>query len=87
MTDPRASPESCRLPRETHPWLDENGAGVADWLGEEYANLPHISLESQQLNVGAKDFIVIPEVFSNVMEQCKNFPSKRILRNGMILMI
>jgi hypothetical protein len=58
---------------------NENGAGVADWLGEEYANLPHISLESQQLNVGAKDFIVIPEVFSNVMEQCKNFPSKRIV--------
>jgi len=31
---------------------DEEGMGIADWLGEEYAELPHISIESQQLQVG-----------------------------------
>ena len=53
--------------------------GVQEWLGEEYAALPHISIESQQLNVGPQDFIIIPEVFSNLMEQTANFPAKRIV--------
>ncbi len=57
---------------------NEIGAGIVDWLGEEYGNLPHISIEAQKLNVGPQDFIIIPEVFSNIMEQCAKFPCKRI---------
>lgn len=52
---------------------------VSSWLGEEYSNLPHVSIESQELNIGPHDFVIIPEVFSNVMEQTKAFPSKRIV--------
>jgi hypothetical protein len=58
---------------------DENGFGISDWLGEEYANLPHVSIEGQQLNVSGKDFIVIPEIFANIMDQVKGFPSKKIV--------
>lgn len=58
---------------------DENGFGIADWLGEEYAALPHISIEGQQLNVGPADFIIIPEIFSNIMDQVKGFPCKKIV--------
>jgi hypothetical protein len=58
---------------------NQEGMGLADWLGEEYAQLPHVSIESQQLNVGAQDFIVIPEIFANVMDQIKQFPCKRIV--------
>lgn len=58
---------------------DENGMGISDWLGEEYAKLPHISIESQQLNITPADFIVIPEIFSNIMEQVKTFPCKKIV--------
>lgn len=53
--------------------------GVQEWLGEEYAKLPHIAIDSGALNVGPQDFIIIPEVFSNLMEQTANFPSKRIV--------
>lgn len=53
--------------------------GVGGWLGEEYTKLPHVSIENQTLNVGPHDFVIIPEVFSNVMDQTKNFPSKRIV--------
>lgn len=52
--------------------------GVADWLGEEYMELPHLSIESKQLNVGPQDFIVIPEVFSTVMKQVKDLPAKKV---------
>lgn len=53
--------------------------GVGGWLGEEYMKLPHVSIENQTLNVGPHDFIIIPEVFANVMDQTKKFPSKRIV--------
>ena len=58
---------------------DENGVGINEWLGEEYSSLPHISIESQQLNVSPADFIVIPEIFANVMEQVKAFPCKKVV--------
>ena len=31
--------------------------GVAEWLGEEYMELPHISIEKQQLNLTAKSML------------------------------
>lgn len=58
---------------------DENGQGIAEWLGEEYANLPHKSIESQELNINPADFIVIPEIFSNIMDQVKGFPCKKLV--------
>ncbi len=58
---------------------DENGQGLADWLGQEYADLPHISIEGQELNIGPADFIVIPEIFSSIMDQVKGFPCKKIV--------
>lgn len=53
--------------------------GIADWLGEEYAELPHVSIESQQLNVTPADILIIPEVFSNIMDQVKGFPCKKVV--------
>lgn len=53
--------------------------GVGDWLGEEYMQIPHVSVESQNLKVGAQDFLIIPEIFANIMDQTKQFPCKRII--------
>lgn len=58
---------------------DENGMGVEGWMGKEYADLPHLSIESQQLNVGPSDFIIIPEIFANIMDQVKGFPCKKVV--------
>ena len=58
---------------------DAEGMGIADWLGEEYAELPHISIESQKLQVGPSDFVIIPEAFSTIMKQTSNFPCKRVV--------
>jgi hypothetical protein len=58
---------------------DEEGMGIAEWLGEEYANLPHVSIESQKLQVGVSDFVVIPEAFAGIIKQTANFPCKRIV--------
>ena len=58
---------------------DEEGMGIAEWLGEEYANLPHVSIESQKLQVGPADFVIIPEAFASIIKQTANFPCKRIV--------
>lgn len=58
---------------------NEDGPGIGDWLGEEYASLPHVSIEGQQLNISPADFIIIPEIFSNIMDQVKGFPCKKIV--------
>ena len=58
---------------------DEAGMGVADWLGEEYAALPHVSIEGQNLNITPVDFIIIPEVFSTIMDQVKGFPCRKVV--------
>jgi hypothetical protein len=58
---------------------NEEGQGIAEWLGEEYAELPHVSIEGQQLNVGPADFIIIPEIFSNIMDQVKDFPCRKVV--------
>ena len=58
---------------------DENGIGLAEWLGDEYAELPHISIESQKLQVGPQDFVIIPEAFASVMKQTKDFHCIRVV--------
>ena len=59
--------------------------GVGNWLGEEFAELPHINIRKEEWKVGPADFLFIPEVFSSFMyETYKNhIPCKRyvILQN------
>jgi hypothetical protein len=58
---------------------DQEGMGLADWLGIEYAELPHYSIESKKLPIGPADFVIIPEIFTGLMKETANFPSKRIV--------
>lgn len=59
--------------------------GVGKWLGEEYAELPHMNIQKEKWEVGPADFLFIPEVFSSFMYHTfKNkIPCKRyvILEN------
>lgn len=76
--------EHARLLREMgydaqilHEKNDYTPMGSA--LGEIYTEIPHVSIESQQLKVNTQDFIIIPEIFANVMEQTAKLPSKKIV--------
>ena len=53
--------------------------GVGEWLGEEYANLPHANVEKENVEITASDFLFIPEIFANVMMQTKKLPCKRVI--------
>lgn len=58
---------------------DELGQGIKEWLGEEYSDLSHVSIDKQNLNISPADIIVIPEIFSNIMDQVKEFPCKKVV--------
>jgi len=53
--------------------------GVRDWMGDEFADIPHGSIGSETIKVSTSDFLIIPELFANVMNQTKKLPCKRII--------
>ena len=58
---------------------EEEFVGVSDWLGEEYANLPHMNVNKENVEISPCDFIFIPDIFANVMLQTKDLPCKRVV--------
>jgi hypothetical protein len=53
--------------------------GVSTWLDEKYMNIPHQTIEGENLAISPEDFIVIPELYGHVMEQLKNFSCGKIV--------
>lgn len=53
--------------------------GVGEWMGEEYANLPHKNVEQENVEINASDFLFIPELLSNVIVKTKKLPCKRVM--------
>ena len=57
--------------------------GVSNWLGEEYMELEHMSIhpesKSERPTIKPQDFIIIPEIFSNVMEKLARVNCKKIV--------
>lgn len=48
------------------------------WIEQELLDHEHVSMSKNKLTVGPEDIMIIPEVFSNIMEQTKNLPCLRI---------
>jgi len=57
---------------------NDNNIKIPDWIEKELTNHKHMSLSSSKLQIGPEDVMIIPDVFSNVMEQTKNLPCLRI---------
>jgi len=51
---------------------------IPDWIEKDLTDFEHVSMDNAKLNVGPEDVLVIPEIFTNVMEQTKNLPCIRI---------
>ena len=58
---------------------EQQFVGVAGWLGEKYATIPHKNVEKENVEINHADFLFIPEIYANVMSQTKNLPCKRIV--------
>lgn len=51
---------------------------IPNWIDFELTEHNLISMSNPKIKVGPEDVMIIPEVFSNIMEQTKNFPCLRI---------
>jgi hypothetical protein len=54
-------------------------SGVVSWLDYEYSEIPHKSIEGENLEITPDDFIIVPEIFGYVMEQIKSLPCAKIV--------
>jgi hypothetical protein len=72
--------ELKKLDLENQP-IDDNRVfvGVTESLGEKYAALEHANIQNEELEVSPSDFLIIPEVYSSVMNQTKKLSCKRIV--------
>jgi hypothetical protein len=72
--------ELKKLNLENQP-IDDNRVfvGVTESLGEKYAALEHANIQNEELEVSPSDFLIIPEVYSSVMNQTKKLSCKRIV--------
>jgi len=51
---------------------------VPNWIEKELTDFQHTAMADPKLMVSPEDVMVIPEVFTNVMEQTKNLPCVRV---------
>lgn len=59
-------------------YSEEDFVGVEEWLGKEYAELPHHNVEKSSIDITPSDILFIPEVYSNVMTATKKLPCQRV---------
>jgi hypothetical protein len=53
-----------------NPMDDNVFCGVGDWLGQEYADLPHLNIAKKNAwSTSPSDFLFIPEAFASLMSQ------------------
>ena len=57
---------------------EDEFVGVGEWLGEEYASIPHYNIAKEEVDITPSDVVFIPELFTNVMNQTKKLPCKRV---------
>jgi hypothetical protein len=63
---------------DTYVLVETKDYIIPDWIEEELTQHKHMSMADPALTVGSEDIMIIPEVYSNVMEQTKNLPCLRI---------
>jgi hypothetical protein len=57
----------------------EDYQSVESWLGKEFSEIPHSSIESKDVKVEISDLVIVPEVFGHVLDQIKTMPCERMV--------
>ena len=59
---------------------DENEfVGVGQWADKKYAELKHSKVKDRSNTVSPSDFLIIPEIYTDIMFQTKDLPCKRVI--------
>jgi hypothetical protein len=58
---------------------DKNYSGVNTWLGDRYKDVPVVTIKEDQVQMRLEDILVVPEYYSNVLEQLANVKCTKIM--------
>ena len=58
---------------------DKTYSGVSNWLGEEYNDLKVVTIKEDKINIQIDDVIVVPEYYSNVLQQLSNVRCTKVM--------
>jgi len=59
--------------------LESEKSQVPDFIEPELTKFPHVAMDTVKLTVSPEDLLIIPEIFTNVMERTKNLPCMRVV--------
>jgi glycosyltransferase involved in cell wall biosynthesis len=58
---------------------DKTYKGVTGWLGDKYKDLPTLSIKDDKVEIKIDDIIVVPEYYSNILEQLSNVRCVKVM--------
>jgi hypothetical protein len=58
---------------------DKTYTGVESWLGDTYKELPVVSIKEDKIELKIDDVLVVPEYFSNALEQLTNIKCIKVM--------
>lgn len=58
---------------------DKTYQGVKTWLGDKYKDIPIVTIKEDQVQMGIDDILVVPEYYSNVLEQLANVKCSKVM--------
>ena len=51
---------------------------IPKWIEKELTDFTHVPMSDPKITVGPEDIMIVPEVYSNIMEQTKDLPCLRV---------
>lgn len=58
---------------------DNTYGGVSHWLGDGYNDIPVVSIKDDKVEIKIEDVIVVPEYYSNVLQQLANVKCVKVM--------
>lgn len=58
---------------------EKDFVGVEQWAEAKYAELPHASISDRKTTISPSDFLVIPEIYTDIMSQTRDLNCKRVI--------
>jgi hypothetical protein len=58
---------------------DKTYTGIESWLGETYKELEVVSIKEDKININIDDTLVVPEYYSNTLQQLSNIKCIKVL--------
>lgn len=58
---------------------DKNYVGITSWLGDRFKDIPVVTIKEDKVQMGIEDILVVPEYYSNVLEQLANVKCTKVM--------